>query len=354
MSSLNSSSFFSQENTRKSWLLIGIFIALTVIGLAYVKWWPYYDKALLAVDQHTIGASILTGIGAEQAMSIWQSAFQFTISYFKAVWKAALLGMIVATMIQALLPANWLRSLLGRSSFKSTLIGGVTSLPTMMCSCCAAPIAAGMHKQQVSIGASLAFWLGNPLLNPATLVFMTFVLSWKFTVLRVVFGLLVTFGISFVANRFADPGRVNDLVAPQHSFHSNEHYSFWGRWIKSLGNMFLQVIPAYVISVFILGALQNYMFPIWMNEGLIVIILFAIIGTLFVIPTAAEIPIIQSLLSLGVNSGPAAALLITLPAVSLPSILLVSRAFPPRVLTFVTLSVIILGILCGLAGKLWL
>ncbi|MDQ0063818.1 permease [Paenibacillus harenae] len=354
MTPYQSSKYLPQENTRKAWLLIGIFIVITALGLAYVKWWPYYGKALLAADQHSIGTSILTGIGADQAISIWQSASQYTITYFKAVWKAALLGMIVATLIQALLPANWLQKLLGRSSMKSTLIGGVSSLPTMMCSCCAAPIAAGMHKQQVSIGASLAFWLGNPLLNPATLVFMSFVLSWKFTVLRVVFGLLVTFGISYVANRFANPNKVNELVASQLSTTSNEQHALWTRWISSFGKMFLQVVPAYVISVFILGALQNVMFPVWANEGFLVIVLFAIVGTLFVIPTAAEIPIIQSFLSLGVHAGPAAALLITLPAVSLPSLLLVSRAFPPKVLTFVTLSVLTLGIVCGVIGQLWL
>ncbi|WP_169091230.1 permease [Paenibacillus sp. PL91] len=142
-------------------------------------------------------------------------------------------------------------------------------------------------------------------------------LSWKFTVLRVVFCLLVTFGISLVANRFAKPSRVNDLVSSPPNSPSKEHHSIWVRWINSFVKMLLQVIPAYVISVFILGALQNNMFPTWMNAGIIAIILFAIIGTLVVIPTAAEIPIIQSFLSLGVNSGPAAALLITLPAVSL-------------------------------------
>jgi uncharacterized membrane protein YraQ (UPF0718 family) len=29
-----------------------------------------------------------------------------------------------------------------------------------------------MRRQQVSMGGALAFWMGNPLLNPATLVFM--------------------------------------------------------------------------------------------------------------------------------------------------------------------------------------
>jgi uncharacterized membrane protein YraQ (UPF0718 family) len=46
----------------------------------------------------------------------------------------------------------------------------------------------GMRKQQVSMGGALAFWMGNPLLNPATLVFMGFVLGWQFALIRLVPG----------------------------------------------------------------------------------------------------------------------------------------------------------------------
>ncbi|VEC02904.1 FIG006303: protein yraQ [Klebsiella pneumoniae] len=45
----------------------------------------------------------------------------------------------------------------------------------------------------------------------------------------------------------------------------------------------------------------------------------AIAGCLFVIPTAAEIPIVQTMMLAGMGTAPALALLITLPAVSVPS-----------------------------------
>jgi hypothetical protein len=38
----------------------------------------------------------------------------------------------------------------------------------------------GNAPSAVSMGGALAFWMGNPLLNPATLVFMGFVLGWHF------------------------------------------------------------------------------------------------------------------------------------------------------------------------------
>lgn len=342
------------HHPRRLWLMLGLFIVISIAGLAYVKWWPYYDKALIAINDRSIGSSILTGVGNDVSGSIWETSLDYTIKYFKAIWKAAVLGMIIAAMIQALLPANWLQKLLGRKSMKSTLIGGVSALPGMMCTCCAAPIAAEMKQSKASVGASLAFWLGNPLLNPATLVFMTFVLSWKFTVLRLVFGIIVTFGVSYIANRFADPDKAGKFLERQRQAVPAQPRSFGLRWLKSLSVMFLQVAPVYVASVFILAILQHFMFPVWMNEGLVAIILFALAGTLFVIPTAAEIPIIQSFQSLGAGAGPASALLITLPAISLPSLLLVSKAFSMKVLVFVTGSVIVLGAICGIIGSIWL
>ena len=55
-------------------------------------------------------------------------------------------------------------------------------------------------------------------------------------------------------------------------------------------------------------------------------------GTLFVIPTAGEVPIVQVLQQFGLGGAGAAALLITLPAVSLPSLAMLGRALPTRAL----------------------
>lgn len=71
---------------------------------------------------------------------------------------------------------------------------------------------------------------------------------------------------------------------------------------------------------------------------------------LFVIPAAAEIPIIQTFMSFGLGGGPAGALLLALPSVSLPSLLLVAKLYPKKVLFFVAGSVILLSILSGIVG----
>lgn len=172
----------SQAATPFQWWKPALFFLVVIVGLWYVKWQPYYGKAFTAADTHSIGKSIL----AQPDASPLQAAWDYAMVYFLAVWKAAVLGVLLGSLIQVLIPRNWLMRTLGLPRFQGTLLGTIFSLPGMMCSCCAAPVTAGMRRQQVSIGGALAFWMGNPVLNPATLVFMGFVLGWHFALIRLV------------------------------------------------------------------------------------------------------------------------------------------------------------------------
>ena len=166
----------SQAASPFQWWKPALFFLVVIVGLWYVKWQPYYGKAFTAAETHSIGKSILAQADANPLMAAWD----YAMVYFLAVWKAAVLGVLLGSLIQVLIPRDWLLRTLGQSRFQGTLLGAIFSLPGMMCTCCAAPVAAGMRKQRVSMGGALAFWMGNPLLNPATLVFMGFVLGWQF------------------------------------------------------------------------------------------------------------------------------------------------------------------------------
>jgi hypothetical protein len=73
-------------------------------------------------------------------------------------------------------------------------------------------------------------------------------------------------------------------------------------------------------------------------------------GTLFVIPTAGEVPIIQVLQQFGLGSASAAALLITLPAVSLPSLAMLARTLPLRVVMVLAVGTFGFGLVAAAAA----
>jgi hypothetical protein len=331
-----------------------MFAAVAIAGLIYVKWLPYWDKAFVAAAQHSIGKSILMGEAARAPAPSWDAALAYALAYGKAIWKAMVLGLLLGSGVQALLPADWVARLLGGKGFRGALAGGLVALPGMMCTCCAAPVVVGLRRQQASPGAAVAFWLGNSVLNPATLVFMGFVLGWRWTALRFVLGVLMVFGLGYLANRMSSPREAQAAEASLAALVAAPQEGPFRRWLTLLGRMTLRLVPEYVVLVLLLGAARAWLFPAigpQIGDHLGWIVAFAAAGMLFVIPTAGEVPIIQAMLSLGLGAGPAGALLMTLPPISLPSLAMVSRSFPPRILAAVGGAVVLFGVAGGLVAR---
>ncbi len=69
-----------------------------------------------------------------------------------------------------------------------------------------------------------------------------------------------------------------------------------------------------------------------------------------VLATLGEIPVVQTLMMFGLGVGPAAALLTTLPAVSFPSLAMLAKAVPVRVLAVVAGAVTGLGLLSAVVA----
>ncbi len=342
---------------RRSSLWPLVLLAILVVGGLYlVKWNPYFTKAFLAAAHHSLGPSIVNGSGTHAPSPSWQSAWAYSLAYYKAVWQAVLLGLVLGAGVQALLPGDWLARLLGKETFGSTALAAVAAIPSMMCTCCTAPIAVGMRERRVSTSAALAYWIGNPMLNPATIVFMGFVLGWAWSALRIVTALVMVFGISYLAARLSPEKQVS--AGPQAGalpVLPLDEGNPLTRFITIFGRLSLRLVPEYVVIVLALGAARAWLFPLMspsIGHSLILGIWLAIAGTLFVIPTAGEIPIVQVLMSYGLGPFGAGALLATLPAVSLPSLVMIARSFALRTLIMVTLAVAVLGILSGAAALL--
>jgi uncharacterized membrane protein YraQ (UPF0718 family) len=184
---------------------------------------------------------------------------------------------------------------------------------------------------------------------------MGFVLGWNWTALRLLLGIPMVFGLGYLANWMVTPkeaaaakAQVAEAVAKSNA---SETANPFVRWIEIFVSMSARLIPEYIVIVLLLGAARAWMFPEIgpaIGNEINWIVAFAVVGMLFVIPTAGEVPIIQAMLSLGMGVGPAGALLMTLPPVSAPSIAMVARSFRPQVLVIVAVSVVAFGVVAGL------
>ncbi len=331
---------------------LGLLLAIAFVGLYIVKWNPYYHRALSVAASHSLGSSIISGDAPAPPAPSLEAAVGYGLAYFKAVWQALVLGLLLAATIEAVVPQDWLLRVLGSPSFQNTILGSVLALPGMMCTCCVSPVVVGLRRSGASTGAAMAFFLGNPTLNPAVLVFMLLALSWKWALLRLAAGLILVLGVSWLVVRLAENNPTLEAPAPEPRVRHAEG-SPLARWLRALGRLAVGLIPEYIVIVLALGAARAWLFPTvvpGIGNSLGWIVGLALAGTLFVIPTAGEIPVIQTMMKFGLGAGPAGALLMTLAPVSLPSLVMIGRAFPARVLVVVAIAVAVIGIVTGLVA----
>lgn len=131
---MSASQQLERESPTDSSLIIGTlaFIALAVVGLFIVKWFPYWHKAHVAAATHAIGASILSGKGVTPPAVGLDAAWRYTVAYFNAVWMAVVLALLLGSSIQVFVPRRWLLRLVGARNAKSAAIAGALSLGGMM------------------------------------------------------------------------------------------------------------------------------------------------------------------------------------------------------------------------------
>jgi uncharacterized membrane protein YraQ (UPF0718 family) len=348
--------------TRRSRLALGVagVLVLTVVfilGLAWAKWIPYAQKAHHLGSTHTwSGGAIFADSGKPGALPAFSGARHFAWTYFQEVWKGFLAALVIAAVFDALVPRAWLiRVMNRRTRLGQAMAGGAAALPSLMCTCCTSPLAVGLRKRGVGTTASLAYWVGNPVLNPAVLVFLFLVAPWQFGVVRLVVGIAVVVCGTMLVTRLFEPKLPQGELPLPPELRSPEPpdpvrlREFPLRFARSLLRLAVILIPAYVVVIFVLGYLSG-----WLSDfsgldarlGIVAVLICAVVGTLLVIPTGGEIPVVLALTAAGVGAGTAGALLITLPALSVPSMVMVGRALSWRV----TVAMACVVAIAGLAG----
>lgn len=337
---------------RTAFLGLAIVVVVAAIGLSWAKWLPYAQRVgALAASGSWKGSSVLSaGAGENPFVRAWD----FTLVYGTAVWKALLVALVVATVVDVLVPKRWLVRALGRRTpIGGSVAGGLASLPGMMCTCCSAPLAVTMRRAGVPLPAALAFWLGNPVLNPAVLVFLALLATPSWVFVRLGVGILLVLGFSalvgvVVARR---RGRSADLAAADQAVQAADEPVVWNevprRLLVRFARLAVVLVPEYLVVVFVVGLIGAPLGALLGHGGALAVLLAALIATVLVLPTAGEIPILLGLAAAGASAGVLGALLIALPAISLPSAVMVGRALGWKATAATAGATVVAGLVAG-------
>jgi uncharacterized membrane protein YraQ (UPF0718 family) len=124
-------------------------------------------------------------------------------------------------------------------------------------------------------------------------------------------------------------------------------------WMTNTWDFTKLLIPLLFGGVFVVGFLSELLpdeqIAAWVGDnGPVSILIASVIGCLFYFATLTEIPILQALIEHGMAQGPALALLLAGPALSLPSILVIRSVLGVKKTAVFTSLVVIMATVAGL------
>lgn len=266
--------------------------------------------------------------------------------------------------IQSFFPPERTQKILSKyKGITGNILGALLGTITPFCSCSSIPLFIGFTKAGLPLGITFSFLISSPLVDLASFLILMSFFGPKFAIAYVVVGLVLAVIGGTIIDKSRMEEHVQDYVKEikkntaggtieisyDMSFKERCGYSF--DQVKDIfGKVWLYVL----IGVGIGAAIHNYI-----PENIIEVILGGtnpfnvIIAAIVGIPMYADIfgtiPIAEALLSKGVGTGTVLSFMMAVTALSLPSMVMLSKVVKPKLLTMfiviVSVGIIFIGYL---------
>ncbi|MBM7541642.1 permease [Amphibacillus cookii] len=250
-------------------------------------------------------------------------------------------------------PERTKRILGGMSGFKGTIAGAFLGVLTPFCSCSSIPIFIGFTSAGLPFGVTFSFLIASPMVDLASFLMLSSYFGMELAILYLIFGVLLAIASGFILEALPLSDQVESFAmkAPlqaqddaQLRFKDRIHFS-----IEQVKEIVSKVWLYVLIGVGIGAIIHN-----WIPQSSIEAVIgesnpFAVvIATIIGVPIYADIfgtlPIADALFAKGVEAGTIVAFMMSVVALSLPSLIMLSKVIK-RKLLFSFITIIVVGIL---------
>jgi hypothetical protein len=334
-------------------IIFGTILILLILGiLVGYEWYGAYKKSKL----------IEKGIFPKEPFPIqpntpwWQIPFLTLLQYLTKAWFCLGMAFLIAGAIETFIPKELIIKHLGRRSPKAYFIAAFGGPLLSVCSCSVIPLFAAIKKRGAGLGPAITFLLATPAINPAAIILTFSLISWKFAIGRIILALsaaIITGAIleAIWTTEEEKKGLLSQLKVEyqEKSLNLKEDLK---KWVINVWDFVKKIFPLVILGIFIIGIVKIFLtsqvISKYLGQGFWQTALASILGVVMYTPTLVEIPFVRELLVLGMGTGPAIAFLLTGPALSLPSMLGVSKVIGWKQVLNYAILMWILGIIGGL------
>ncbi len=282
-------------------------------------------------------------------------------------------------------------------------VASVSGVILAVCSCTILPLFSGIYRRGAGLGPAIAFLYSGPAINVLAIILTARILGWKIGLARAIGAIVFSIVIGFIMHlifikeehaRHAKGELQPGVIKEPRPLWKNAVYFFSmiavlvfansGRWwitgfflavmVAALASWFkkdeikdwvsatwafaLQILPlllgGILISGFLLGRVghegiipSRYVAALVGGNSLFANFFSSIVGAFMYFATLTEVPIVQGLMASGMGKGPALALLLAGPSLSLPSMLVIRGVIGTKKTAVYVVSVVIMATISG-------
>lgn len=319
--------------------------------------WLFFQDQILGMKWlNTVIGELLSALGLNVQGRLGGSIQFFIYDTIKIFVLLSILIFLIS-FIQSYFPPERTKQILGRfhgvfANILSALLGTVTPF----CSCSSIPLFIGFSSAGLSVGVTFSFLISSPLIDLGSLILLISIFGGKIAVAYVVIGLVLAviggtliekLGMGKYVEEFVKQSGKIDIEMPNlkkrdRLLYAREQviatvkkvalYVFIG---VAIGAVIHNFIPEHLIQT-ILGGDNWYSVP-----------LATIVGVPMYADIFGTIPVAESLFAKGAGLGTILAFMMSVTALSLPSIIMLRKAVKPKLLIafigIITAGIITIG-----------
>lgn len=288
------------------------------------------------------------------------------LHYLYEILPALAIGFFISGLVHEMIPEDKVLKYLGADGiapvFYSTLIG--TLLPV----CCwgSLPIAVSFYKKGAKLGPVLAFLVATPATSISALLVAYSVLGIKFAVYIFFAVIIMGITIGLIGNRLKHiPKNIPEKITCPHCETNPEHMHTHEKKLKDrivsalkyayielpkeIGlELIIGILLAAGVATFIpVGRLIKTYLGGWMGYAFSVVF-----GIVMYICSTATVPLVDSLMRQGMNSGAGMTLLLIGPVTSYGTILVIRKEYGTKVLAIFVILLVFISLLLGFGFQL--
>lgn len=298
-----------------------------------------------------IGKAVVGIFGNTFALSHWGKALQFFI--YDTVKILVLLCSLIflISYVQSYFPPERTKQILGKyKGIGANAMGALLGTVTPFCSCSSIPLFMGFTRSGISTGVTFSFLISSPLVDLGAFILLVSVFGFPVAIAYVLVGLALAVIGGTIIEKTGVGRHVQDFITQGATIQGEvEVLSYKDRIIYArdqLKTTLKKVWPYILVGVGIGATIHNFVPTDWINAVLgqdkwYSVFVATILGTPMYADIFGTIPVAEALFAKGVGIGTILSFMMSVTALSLPSIIMLSKAIKPKLLaTFIVIVVV--------------